>query len=365
MKIVIISQNIFPYISPRSQRATELAKEFVRQKHEVVLYAILGKYDYTQFMKETGIVVKNLGKANPGIQDSDGKKKRTFVSKAFTYLFRWKLDFPYILLSIKTKKAILKEKDIDYLITIAHPHAIHLGVAFINKRSRKFKFWAADCGDPYTLNPLLKFPFYFKYIEKWWCKKADFITIPVQEAIDGYYPKFHKKIKIITQGFDFTNVQLSEYKENDSIQFAYSGMIYPGTRDPSLFMEYLCTLKHLDFIFIVYTTSKAFFEKYKIELKNKLEIRDYIPRNELLRELSKMDFLINIKNNSEVQLPSKLIDYYMTRRPVLEITSAFNEVDTFNEFLDRNYRNQKKVLDISQYNISNVAKRFIDLYNSK
>jgi hypothetical protein len=78
-----------------------------------------------------------------------------------------------------------------------------------------------------------------------------------------------------------------------------------------------------------------------------------------------MDFLINIKNGSCLQLPSKLIDYYMTKRPILEITSSFHEVEVFNEFLNRDYQNQKEVLDISQYNISNVAEKFIDLYNSK
>ena len=364
LRIVIISRNIHPYLSPRAHRATELAKELARQGHQVTLYATLGKYNYTTFMKETGLIVKNLGKAYMGILDSDGNRKRTFFSKAFTLLFHWKLDFPDIFLMWQTKKAILRHSHFDYLITIAFPHTIHWGAALsVKKGKRNFNMWTADCGDPYILSPMQKFPFYFKYVEKWWSRKADFITIPIQEAIDGYYPEYHDKIRIIPQGFDFKNVELSEYKEIDIVQFAYSGMIYPGTRDPSLFMEYLCTLRDINFKFFVYTTNKNFFEKYKNSLNNKLEILDYIPRNELLLALSKMDFLINIKNNSGVQQPSKLIDYYMTSRPVLEISSSFNEVEIFSEFLNRNYSNQKKVKDISQYDISNVAQKFVDLYS--
>jgi hypothetical protein len=364
MKIVIIAKTIHPYLSPRSHRATELAKELARQGHRVTLYAILGTFDYSQFMSDTGIVVKNLGRAYMGILDSDGNRRRTFLSKAFTILFHWSLDFPDIFLMWLTKKVILKEAPFDYLISIAFPHTIHWGVALsIRGGKRNFNKWAADCGDPYMLNPHQKFNFYFKYVEKWWSKKADYITIPVEEAIEGYYLEFHHKIKVIPQGFDFVNIQLSEYKESAILQFAYSGMIYPGTRDPTLFMEYLCTMKHINFKFIVYTTSKSFFETYKIELADKLEIRDYIPRNELLKELSKMDFLINIKNNSGVQLPSKLIDYYITKRPVLEITSSFNEVDAINEFLNRDYSSKKTAFNISQYDISNVASKFIDLYS--
>lgn len=363
MKVVIIAQYIFPFITPRSQRATELAKEFARQNHEVVLYAMLGKYDYTKFMNETGIVVKNLGKASMGLQDSDGKRKRTLISRAFTYLFKWTLDFPLILLSLKTKRAVLKEKNIDYLITIAHPHSIHLGVAIANLKHKNYKFWTADCGDPFSLNPFFKHPFYFKYLEKWWSRKTDFITVPVSQAIKGYYPEFHFKIRIIPQGFNFNEVEIAEYKQNVPVHFAYSGMIYPGNRDPSLFLDYLCTLKDLNFKFIVFTRNRLIFEKYKYSLCDKLEIHDYLPRLELLKQLSRMDFLVNIRNSSSVQQPSKLIDYYLTQRPILEISSEFTEKQNFMDFLEGKYASQKFAEDINQYNISNVVRAFVDLIN--
>ena len=57
MKIVVVTQNCFPYISPRSNRATELAKEFVRQGHDVTLYALLGDVDYFDFCENTGVKV--------------------------------------------------------------------------------------------------------------------------------------------------------------------------------------------------------------------------------------------------------------------------------------------------------------------
>ena len=71
MKIVIISSVFYPRQSPRSYRATELAKYFAKQGHEVYSYAVLGKFDYQQFEKETGIKVRSLGKMHFAILNSD------------------------------------------------------------------------------------------------------------------------------------------------------------------------------------------------------------------------------------------------------------------------------------------------------
>jgi len=117
-----------------------------------------------------------------------------------------------------------------------------------------------------------------------------------------------------------------------------------------------------DFKFVVYTQSIIFFSPYRDALGNKLEIRDYIPRKELLYQLSQMDFLINIANNSSVQTPSKLIDYALTQRPIIEITSDFKEYKEFQEFLDGNYQRGKKIENLEQYNIVNVANNFLELH---
>ena len=60
MKILIVTQHIFPIQSPRSIRSTELIKELARRGHSVTVYAVLGKYDYAEFQRETGIRVKPL-----------------------------------------------------------------------------------------------------------------------------------------------------------------------------------------------------------------------------------------------------------------------------------------------------------------
>ena len=58
MKVVIISQHIFPMQTPRAHRTTELIIELAKRGYDVTVYAVLGKYDYTE--TSWGILI-NIG----------------------------------------------------------------------------------------------------------------------------------------------------------------------------------------------------------------------------------------------------------------------------------------------------------------
>ena len=362
MKIVIVSGFITPRISPRSFRATELAKAFAGMGHDVTLMASLGKYDYTEFTNKYNVKVRNIGNPYFALTNSDGKIKTPLWKKGVVFFLNRLLEFPDICLSNLVKKTIIKENNIDLLITIAVPYPIHWGAALIKKRN--FNTWISDCGDPYMGNVYSKHPFYFKIIEKWWARKTDFITVPIDEANLSYYEEFRNKIHVIPQGFDFMEVKICPYKKNKVPTFLYAGLFYPVKRDPTLFLKYLVSLK-TDFRFIVYTSKTNLLSSFKSVLKDKLEIRDTIDRETLLKEMSKMDFLVNITNQGvSSQLPSKLIDYALTKRPILEITSDFSseEKENFDLFLQGNYSGRIIIQDLEKYDVKNIAKQFHYLY---
>ena len=50
-----------------------------------------------------------------------------------------------------------------------------------------------------------------------------------------------------------------------------------------------------------------------------------------------MDFLINIKNDVTEQLPSKLIDYLLIDRPILDMDGNNLDQTKIDQFLDGNY----------------------------
>ena len=124
LQIVIISYNIYPVLSPRSFRTTELAKELVKKGHKVTLYAkLIRDYDYTSFVETTGIILKNIGKFH---------ENSFFFTNIVGKIIRRLTEYPRIKLIPYIKAAIKAEENIDYLISIAMPHTIHWGVGFSN-----------------------------------------------------------------------------------------------------------------------------------------------------------------------------------------------------------------------------------------
>ena len=357
MKIVLITQAFYPAMTPRANRTIELAEEFARRGHRVTVYALTSNFDYKGYTNRTGVVVRNLGVSRFGLEDSKGDAKNNIFIRLLRRLFGRLFLFPDFELIPMVRRAIIKENEIDLLVSISVPHVIPYAIATIENRGN-IKKWIADSGDPFMFNPFVNRPFWFSSFEKKWCSSCDYISVPIESAVSAYYPEYRDKIKVIPQGLCFNSIVLSPYIKNDVPTFAYAGNVYNRLREPTRFLEYL-SLLNIDFKFIVYTKSPEPFLRFSERLKNKLVILDYIERSQLLTMLSKMDFLINIANNSSSQSPSKIIDYALTKRPILTISSGFGEKEqeVFRAFLNADY-SQRLLVDIDKYDIVNVANQF-------
>ena len=267
-------------------------------------------------------------------------------------------------LNIKPLMRVLKnESGYDLMITIAMPHSVHWAMGKLyNKGVRVAKRWVADCGDPFMLTESDSFrpPFYFKPLETRWCRLCDYISVPTEKSYGGYYPEFRDKIRVIPQGFDFSVIKRKEYVRNSIPTFAYSGSFIPGRRDLRPVLDGLIE-KNVDFELHVYTFQTGLFSSYKERLGYKLQLHEYIPRLELLENLSVMDFLLNLDNGITVQTPSKLIDYALTGRPILSLNSCAIDEQRLSAFMNGDYSEQYVVKNIEQYNITNVAHQFLDL----
>ncbi len=369
MKIVIISQHLFPMQTPRAHRTTELAKELSRLGNDVVIYAVLGKYDYTEFERENKLRVKPIPvkfQYHPYSSDADGK--RVFIDKVLGKLFGKIFEFPYIEFLFNIPKILKKENDIDLLISIADPHHIHWGCVRAKRRLKDnfARVWIADCGDPFMSNGLSTDHLsYFSTFEKRFCKACDYITVPIEAAKAAYYPEYRAKINVVPQGFEFDLHGKASEPNNSVPTFAYAGTFYRDIRNPKLILDHLSSLKE-KFKFIIYTNDREMVLPYLSILGEKIELKKPIPRKQLLKELEKMDFLLNIENNDIMfQVPSKLIDYAITQRPILSLNPRKLETNKISEFLAKNYSNSTKVENLNQYHITHVAQSFLKLYASK
>jgi len=364
-KILLVSSAFYPEISPRSFRATELAKEFTRQGHRVVVITQHRDHDYTGFLQAFPIVLKMWSRPRfPRVPEFKRKPFR-ILTRAVSRIFQVLFEYPFIEEMFKVKRMLKKEGGYDLMISFAVPYPVHWGVAKARSHKRPIaKTWIADCGDPYMGDVLDSFrkPFYFGILEKRFSRKANYISIPVESARPAYYPEFHHKIRIIPQGFDFELDRAFEKEVRNPVrEFAYAGGFLHGIRDPGALMRALVSCK-VPFKFHVFTNQPEVISEYREALDGKLNISGYIERDKLMEILSGMDFLINFDNNTSLNIPSKLIDYALTGRPVLNIDRDFNESDLM-AFLNGDYSKRMPLPDPGQYHIKNVTQRFLDLIN--
>jgi len=359
----MVSNGFFPEISPRSYRATDLAREFCRQGHIVRVITKHREFDYSEFLSECSLDLKMWGKSKSFSIPEFNNKYMSYLGRIIKRLLQLLFEYPSIEDMFKLKKALKGENNYDCMISFAVPYPVHWGVAWSRTSNHQIaKVWIADCGDPYMGDVIDTFrkPFYFKYLEKSFCRKADYLTVPIKEAIKGYYPEFHNKIQVIPQGLDFDQDRnFSDIKNNTCPTFAYAGGFISGVRDPFQLLSFLNELT-FPFKFLVYTNQPEFLNNFRNTLGEKLIVSSYIPRNELIDILSKVDFLINFDNNTTLNSPSKLIDYAVAGRPVLNITRDFNS-GIFMEFLNKNYSRRMVLPDPMQYHIKNVAAQFLEL----
>lgn len=369
-KILLVTYGFHPDQSPRSLRATELAIELARLGHEVT---VLGpnRAGIDEFLNQHRLNYISYGEITwKVLQLSESMSIFKWFNRAMTRGLSLLFEYPSIQLVPLLRKKLKKLKGFDALISIAVPYPIHWGVASIWKiesLQNPAKVWIADCGDPYCgrENDTFSVPFYFAWVEKWFMRKCDFVTVPTQDAIKGYFKEFHDKIIINPQGFRFKEYKVLRTVPKHITHLVYGGGFIPGRRDPKeliLLLNDLASAYH--FRFDIYTNSPQFVKPH-IKAHNHIFVHDMIPRDEFLEIASTADFLVNFANKGTVQTPSKLIDYAMLKKPVLNIVTGNLDTENVKKFLNGDYSGSLDIKDIDQYKIENVAKKFIDLMDRK
>ena len=364
-KVLIVSHYFYPVNTPRAFRATELANEFARQGHDVTIITHYDSNVHSNLEKEYGYKFKHLGDTKLKPISLTGSKWIFILKSIWRRFLLLLFEYPSIELMWLTNKVLRNESRYDLLISIAVPYSIHWGVA--KSRTKKNKIancWVADCGDPYmgcktdSFNKL----FYFSFVEKWFCRKADFLAVPNQDHIEQYYPEFRSKIKIIPQGFKFIDLPDNAGVKNDVPVFAFAGVFLKHARNPEAFLDYLVK-SDKEFRFVVFTNTDELLRSYVPLLKHKLDIRGFIPRHELLVELSKADFLVNIEFHASVNSnsPSKLIDYVIVNKPVLSLNMLNPDTEKIDKFLSGDYSDKLIIEEPERFRIENVVAKFVDL----
>lgn len=367
-KILIVGRTFFPEQSPRSFRTTELAIELARLGHHVtvILPHNLKTGIESKFQNSHGIVFIYYGPLEwKAFEKSKNKWIGDWKRKLGRLLFLL-FEYPNIEIYFKLPSALKKMKGYDLMISIAVPHENHWAIAKVRTKKRPIaKVWVADCGDPFMTNVLetIAPPFYFGFLERNFLKNCDYVSVPTKGSIDAYDVKFKDKFKVIPQGFNFDTVKIVENKpQNEIPTFAYAGGVSNGgIRSLNLFIDVLIR-QEKKFKFHIFSNNAETVLKEKIKgYENSIVIHKPLEREKLIYELSKMDFVVNLDNGTHLNTPSKLIDYGLAGRPILNVNPLNPQKKIIDQFLIADFTNQKILNDLERYDIKNVSNQFLQL----
>ena len=377
MRIAILTAVFHPELHPRAFRAYELAKEFAKQGHDVEVFLLtrIKGYDYEQLSDELHIKITIIPLYSRELGAQNVFQQTHPILRCIHRLYRWFVEYfmEGHLFAYSTKIANYLNHNMgekDMVIALSTPFMDLLGLAkYIHqqyeKRQDKQTVYIADSGDPFYYSQQTKRALYFKWIEKWVYRHFDYLAIPTSDAVSAYSPLIaENKIQIIPQAFNMRDVNLAAKPISERPTFAYAGVFYKDIRNPEFLFQYLCSLEE-DFCFRLFLRHRdphitSIIDKYQQVLGEKLEIHYNVERNQLLYYLSECHFLINISNTTSTQLPSKLIDYGITKRPVYSFDKQSFAPEVFNAFMHGDYKDAM-IIDTHPYNIEVVTNQFLDL----
>ena len=369
MKIHILTGHFTPQLHPRAFRASELAIELSKRGHEVEVTNLttIEDFDYNAFTLKAGVKVHNLDYYKISSKDNLEKISNSMFNRIFRFIIEFLLAGRLIKMSRAISHDIKISEDTDAVIALSTPFMDIWGISKYVKRNGKKFVTIADSGDPFFYSQQRKHAIWFKWIEKNIYKNYDYLTIPTENAIPAYAPLLpNSKIKIIPQGFNMDNLNLYKGDFTGPVRIAYAGVFYWDIRNPEFIFKYLNDSDIEYELYLFMRNKDALVDNLLSKYPNLSDrvILKALPREELLYELSRMHFLLNIENTTNTQMPSKVIDYGLSGRPILSCNSLNFSKEKADNFMHGIY-NDKLNIDINQYNIKNVATKFEELIKKK
>jgi hypothetical protein len=287
-------------------------------------------YKYFTGRKRNELLAKDTIIKNP---DEKFSEKISRIIRANLFLPDARVG--WIPAMIKEGLKIIKIEKPDIIFSTSPPHSLQLGAKKLAKKSGLK--WIADFRDPWIeaiwesgierINLISRFN---KRLEMSTLKEADVITVSSNGIRDLLRNKIDKQYVTIYSGMDSTN--------NDAIKSQYFQIIYLGNmskyQSPIPILKAIDMLPHskksLIRVIFVGKVYNGFIETFKEYQKIKIEIQNFLPRDQMMK-FSKSASLLLLLNFSSIygkgHMPAKIFDYLSLRKPILAVGDKGGSLD--------------------------------------
>ena len=346
-RILVVTHQFTPHVSPRTTRWSILCEELSNRGYEV--HVITGTrqnqnknkgYKVEYFGSDRlGTLIESTRKASNDLEENNIIKEIFFfiVKKFYRLVYRsfaWPDYSMFWFFSVR--RNISNIPDYDIMISVSLPFTSHLAAYSINKKKRKR--WIMDIGDPFYLkkdapeNNKFLYSYLNKYFENKLYKDATKVVFTHTESMEYHKktfsalkekssvlpPVFHTKKNDISNNFDYNKTPL---------KVAYFGILTTGVRTPDNFLSFIndLDLKGIEFHWYTNQDSRKMIESTYSKLPYNY-FHDLVTRDEALYLMhNEYHALLNLGNQNPFQLPSKVIEYISTGKPIVHFSEIMDD----------------------------------------
>ena len=373
-KILVVSHQFLPYVSPRTTRWSLLIDELINRGNEVTVLTgtnpenIEKNYKILYFgNKQFSSNINKIRQSSKNSSNNSIKKiSYSVLKKIYRFLFKtfsWPDYAMFWAFTIyKNRKSI--ENNFDIIISVSLPFTSHLCAYILKKRISAE--WYMDIGDPFTLkinspeNNKIIYSYFNKFFERKFYQNASKIIFTHNEVAELHKKKFKIDQSKIVIGYpiallnkDIIKNSLSFNYENTPLKIGYFGAFTKSVREPNNYIINIANsldsnVKHEWYI---NEESKKYFSSIKDISFH--QFCDILPRELALEVMvDKIHILLSIGNFNKYQMPSKVVEYLSLGKPVLH----------YAEIVDDPLYNFEKLFDNLKIINSKTTKNELEIY---
>ncbi|HEX6373817.1 MAG TPA: glycosyltransferase [Longimicrobium sp.] len=365
MKLLVVTHEYAPALNPRAFRWTSVAEALAARGHQVdVLSAALPGQPRQE--ERNGVSVHRVGggvtealrrrlarapaPAAPGGAAAAPPRAGAGLAKR-VHDRTWKQVYwpDYACLwypaAVRRARALLAAGGYDRLVTVSHPFTGHwVGAALKNENPALP--WLVDVGDPFAFiegtpvnNVRLHGARNYR-AERRVLRGASVVSVttgPTRTRYAAAFPESAGKLVVVPPLLSPEAARPGNGRflpdGAGRVRMVFVGTLYRDLRSPEpllrLFQALLRTEAgaglELHFVGMLNGCEEV-LAPYAPLLGDRIFVHGAVPRERALRAMHDADVLVNLGNASGYQLPSKVVEYAATGRPVLNLAGAASDV---------------------------------------
>ncbi|MDI6746172.1 MAG: glycosyltransferase [Rhodocyclaceae bacterium] len=358
MKLLIITYSYTPDLTPRAFRWSAVAAQWVQMGHEVhVLCAsqgpTAGPDDGVTIYRVRDWLLNASARVTPGVASAQSTGMsaridalRALFRKAIRALWR-ALYWPdyacgWVIPATRAAHALCAANHYDWIVSVSHPFTGHV-VGMLAKGRAPASRWLVDIGDPFYLmkepspNNRHLYAWISRAIEHRVVAGADMISVTTESTrwlYEANFPLPADKVQVVPPLLSLPeSPPPSPRAEGRPIRLVFVGTLYRNLRSPKFllacFAALIATLPERQMELHFYGAINDCAENLASvpeSLKPALFVHGMVGRGEVLQAMLDADVLVNIGNNSESQLASKVIEYMAVGKPILNLVGIADDV---------------------------------------